>query len=62
MFDKQGGNTGLVGGSVPVFDEAVLSLSRLNKILSLDELTGIVVVEAGCILESLHNFCAEKGQ
>lgn len=36
----QGGNTGLVGGSVPVFDEVILSLSRMNKILSVDELTG----------------------
>ncbi len=29
----QGGNTGLVGGSVPVFDEVVLSLSRMNRVL-----------------------------
>jgi len=28
----QGGNTGLVGGSVPVFDEIVLSTKSLNKI------------------------------
>jgi FAD/FMN-containing dehydrogenase len=28
----QGGNTGLVGGSVPVFDEVVLSLNRMNKV------------------------------
>lgn len=33
----QGGNTGLVGGSVPVFDELVLSLSSMNKVLSFDE-------------------------
>lgn len=32
----QGGNTGLVGGSVPVFDELVLSLSGMNKIISID--------------------------
>ena len=36
----QGGNTGLVGGSVPVFDEVILSLGRMNNILSMDELTG----------------------
>lgn len=36
----QGGNTGLVGGSVPVFDEIVLSLSLMNKIISLDEISG----------------------
>jgi hypothetical protein len=35
----QGGNTGLVGGSVPVFDEIVLSLSSMNKIHSFDEVS-----------------------
>ena len=29
----QGGNTGLVGGSVPVFDEVILNLSKMNKII-----------------------------
>lgn len=33
----QGGNTGLVGGSVPVFDEIVLNLSNMNRIISFDE-------------------------
>ena len=28
----QGGNTGLVGGSVPVFDEVILSTQLMNKI------------------------------
>eukprot|EP01111_Echinosteliopsis_oligospora_P009586 TRINITY_DN2836_c0_g1_i2.p1 TRINITY_DN2836_c0_g1~~TRINITY_DN2836_c0_g1_i2.p1 ORF type:complete len:150 (+),score=24.44 TRINITY_DN2836_c0_g1_i2:324-773(+) len=28
----QGGNTGLVGGSVPVFDEVILSLGLMNKV------------------------------
>jgi D-2-hydroxyglutarate dehydrogenase len=32
----QGGKTGLVGGSVPVHDEVVLSLVRMNKIESFD--------------------------
>jgi FAD/FMN-containing dehydrogenase len=32
----QGGNTGLVGGSVPVFDEIVLNMSNMNKIISFD--------------------------
>lgn len=36
----QGGNTGLVGGSVPVFDEIVLSFNLMNKIISLDEISG----------------------
>ena len=32
----QGGNTGLVGGSVPVFDEIILSTAKLNEIKSMD--------------------------
>lgn len=28
----QGGNTGLVGGSVPVFDEIVVSTRRFDKV------------------------------
>uniref|UniRef100_A0A8C1Y7K3 D-2-hydroxyglutarate dehydrogenase n=1 Tax=Cyprinus carpio TaxID=7962 RepID=A0A8C1Y7K3_CYPCA len=31
----QGGNTGLVGGSVPVFDEIILSTSLMNEVSSL---------------------------
>jgi FAD/FMN-containing dehydrogenase len=29
----QGGNTGLVGGSVPLFDEIILSTTLMNKIM-----------------------------
>ena len=32
--------TGLVGGSVPVFDEVILSTSRMNKINSIDPTAG----------------------
>ena len=38
----QGGNTGLVGGSQPIFDEVILSLSNMNKVLGFDESYGIV--------------------
>lgn len=57
----QGGNTGLVGGSVPVFDEVVLSLSAMNKIESLDVASGIVVAQAGVVLETLENYVEESG-
>lgn len=36
----QGGNTGLVGGSVPVFDEIVLSTQLMNEIINLDSPSG----------------------
>lgn len=57
----QGGNTGLVGGSIPVFDEIVISLTNLNKIRSFDEVSGIFKVDAGVILENADNFLSEKG-
>lgn len=57
----QGGNTGLVGGSVPVFDEIILSMSLMNQVISFDEVSGILVCEAGCILESLDKLLEEKG-
>lgn len=57
----QGGNTGLVGGSVPVFDEIVLSLTQLNKIREFDEVSGILKCDAGVILEAADTFLAEHG-
>jgi FAD/FMN-containing dehydrogenase len=56
----QGGNTGLVGGSVPVFDEIVLNLGRMNKIRSFDSTSGILVVDAGVILEVADTYLAER--
>lgn len=57
----QGGNTGLVGGSVPVFDEIVISTSRMNEIRFFDEVSGVLVVDAGVVLEVADQFLAEKG-
>ncbi|XP_075157150.1 D-2-hydroxyglutarate dehydrogenase, mitochondrial-like [Haematobia irritans] len=57
----QGGNTGLVGGSIPVCDEIILNMGRLNKILSIDDITGIVACESGCILENLDAATRDLG-
>ncbi|KAL3618242.1 D-2-hydroxyglutarate dehydrogenase, mitochondrial [Castilleja foliolosa] len=57
----QGGNTGLVGGSVPVFDEVIINISSMNNILSFDKASGILVCEAGCILENLNSFLENEG-
>ena len=57
----QGGNSGLVGGSVPVYDEIVVSTSRMNKIRSFDPVAGTLVVDAGCILENIDRFLADQG-
>ncbi|GAC1523221.1 MAG: FAD-binding oxidoreductase [Collimonas sp.] len=56
----QGGNTGLVLGSVP--DQSgqaiVLSLKRLNKIRAVDPLNHTITVEAGCILQHIQEAAA----
>lgn len=57
----QGGNTGLVGGSVPVFDEIVIQMGRMNQIRSFDEVSGALVADAGCILESTDKYLADRG-
>ena len=57
----QGGNTGLVGGSVPVFDEIVINMYRMNKIIGFDNTSNTLHTEAGCILESLNKYLEERG-
>ncbi|CAM1505337.1 Fc.00g109740.m01.CDS01 [Cosmosporella sp. VM-42] len=57
----QGGNTGLVGGSIPVFDEIVISMARMNTIHSFDEVSGSLVIDAGCILEVVDQHLAQRG-
>ncbi|SZE99888.1 unnamed protein product [Blumeria hordei] len=56
----QGGNSGLVGGSVPVFDEIVINMGRMNAIRDFDEVSGALVVDAGCILEVADNYLKER--
>ncbi|QRM33061.1 FAD-binding oxidoreductase [Microvirga sp. VF16] len=57
----QGGNTGLVGGAIPISDgeEIIISLERMNRIRALDKANYTVTVEAGCVLSRLHNVVAE---
>ncbi|KDO30832.1 hypothetical protein SPRG_04733 [Saprolegnia parasitica CBS 223.65] len=57
----QGGNTGLVGGSVPVHDEIILSLGNMNQVEAFDETSGIIVCQAGCILENLDAYAGKYG-
>jgi D-2-hydroxyglutarate dehydrogenase len=59
--NPQGGNTGLVGGSVPVFDEVVISLNLMNKIESIDKFSGIITCQSGVILENLDSAIREQG-
>ncbi|RXZ32750.1 FAD-binding oxidoreductase [Oxalobacteraceae bacterium CAVE-383] len=60
----QGGNTGLVLGSVPdAGGRAVLmSLGRLNRIRAVDTVNNTMTVEAGCILQAVQQRAAEHGR
>ncbi|KAH9711223.1 D-2-hydroxyglutarate dehydrogenase [Citrus sinensis] len=57
----QGGNTGLVGGSVPVFDEVIINMGSMNNLITFDKGSGVLVCEAGCILENLVSFVDDHG-
>lgn len=52
----QGGNTGLVGGSIPfeTGNEIVLSLKRLNQVREVDPLSDTMTVDAGVTLKSVQ--------
>ncbi len=52
----QSGNTGLVGGGVPVNNEIVISLKKMDKIEKFDKNTDILTCEAGCVLENLGSY------
>jgi D-lactate dehydrogenase (cytochrome) len=60
----QGGNTGLVGGSVPDSSGTaiVLNLGRMNNIRVLDAINATMTVEAGCVLADLQNAATEADQ
>ncbi|HEY6532439.1 MAG TPA: FAD-binding oxidoreductase [Acidimicrobiales bacterium] len=57
----QGGNTGLVGGGVPLSGEMVLSLTRLTELGPVDELAAQVTAGAGVTLGSLHRHAGGSG-
>jgi len=52
----QGGNTGLVGGSVPSESgaEIIISMERMNKVLDIDTINYTMTVEAGCVLAEVQ--------
>ncbi|KAI8332370.1 hypothetical protein BC941DRAFT_436462 [Chlamydoabsidia padenii] len=57
----QGGNTGVSGGSIPVFDEIIINTSRFNQVRSFDALSGIAIVDAGVILQEIDQTLTPLG-
>lgn len=60
----QGGNTGLVLGSIPDSSgqAVVLSLRRLRNIRALDPFNNTMTVEAGCLLAEVQQAAAEQSR
>ena len=59
----QGGNTGLVGASIPDASgtQVLLSLGRLNRIRAIDTANLTMTVEAGCVLQAAQEAAAAHG-
>jgi FAD/FMN-containing dehydrogenase len=57
----QGGNTGLVGGQIPL-GEVLLSTERLRAIRDVDQDDEVLVAEAGVTLAAVHAAAAEVGR
>ena len=54
----QGGNTGLVGGQIPLDGELILSLTRLDKIREVDVNSNAMTCEAGVVLQKAQEAAA----
>ena len=59
----QGGNTGLVGASVPDASgtQLLLSLTRMNRIRAVDAANLTMTVDAGCVLQIVQEAAAAQG-
>jgi len=57
----RGSGTGLSGGSVPAKGGMVLAMTRMNRILEIDEANLTATAETGVITLDLFNAVAEKG-
>ncbi len=60
----QGGNTGLVGGQIPISEgrEVILSLQRLDKIRAVDTDGDTMIVEAGVTLKRAQDAAEAAGR
>ena len=59
----QGGNTGLVGGSVPDASgtQVLISLTRMNRIRAIAAANLTLTAEAGCVLQAVQEAAATQG-
>lgn len=57
----RGGGSGVCGGAVPVEGGVVMDLTRMGRVLEIDDLTMTVRVEAGCLGSALEGALAARG-
>ena len=57
----QGGRSGVVGGAVPATGGVALDLTAMDAIISIDEVSLTVTVEAGCFGPDLENALNARG-
>jgi glycolate oxidase len=60
-FMARGSGTSLSGGSVPIQDGLVIAMNRLNRVLCIDPVSRIAVVEPGVINMHVSQAVAEHG-
>ena len=58
----QGGNTGLVGGSLCEPGQVLVSTQRLNRIRNISPLDNSMIVESGCILADIQQAANQAGR
>jgi glycolate oxidase len=57
----RGAGTGLSGGAIPAFGGVVLSMKRMNEIISIDENNFMATVQPGVITQHLQETLQSKG-
>ena len=57
----QGGNTGLVGGQIPLHGEVLLSTKRLNRVRAVDKSGMTLAVETGVTLAAVQQAASDAG-
>src|SRR5204863_3520753 len=58
---SRGGGVGYAGGAIPIAGGIVISMRRMNRILEINPVDLLVVLEPGVITEDLHKAAEAKG-
>ncbi len=57
----RGAGSGVAGGAIPVYGGIVISLEKMNKILEIDKINRVAVVEPGVVTNDLCKKVEEEG-